>query len=461
MRVTVREDCRLNAASLPPPVMKGLKDELEFVNPEWVRKKKFSRWMGKTPYMLSFLRLNQSGDLIIPRGFTGPLIGILRDAAVSYELRDETRVLPDVPMTFTKALRPYQEGALQAILSRRFGVLQAPTGSGKTVVALAAAAARKQPTLVIVHTKELLYQWQAQAVACLDMPADEVGLLGDGHSRVGTRLTIAIVNSLYRKVQEVRDGIGFLVVDECHKTPARTFTGAVCGFDCGYMLGLSATPYRSDGLTKLIHLYLGEQVHQIGHVSLQHEGQIMTGSVCVRPTKFNYAFRGNYQEMINRLVQNQDRNRIIASDAISEARKGGGIVLVVSDRKDHCEQLEGMIRASGISSCLLTGSVPVEDRKRLIDDLRSGGIQVVVATLQLIGEGFDLPALSSILLATPIRFSGRLIQAIGRILRTHAGKEEARIYDYVDQAPVLRSGFRARRQVYQDLKLHVDGSWDV
>lgn len=456
MHIRVKDDCRLRPEGLPSGVMQWLKDELEFVNPEWIRKKKFSRWMGKTPYRLSFLKIAGSGELVLPRGLTAPLLAVLTSEGLSPEVEDETRLLPEVLMNFGKELRPFQTTAVEAILARRFGVLQAPTGSGKTVVALAVAAMRKQPTLVIVHTKELLYQWREQIRACLDIEPEAVGLFGDGHARLGDRISVAIVNSLYRRVPEVNPHVGFLVVDECHKTPARTFTEAVCGFDCHYMLGLSATPYRSDGLTKLIHLYLGQQVHEVGHLSLQHEGQIMTGSVRIRTTDFSYAYRGNYQAMINRLIADQDRNRLIASDAINEAGRGRGIILVVSDRKDHCEQLERLIRQSGISSRLLTGSLPVEERKKIVEELRTGSIQVVVATLQLIGEGFDLPALSSILLGTPIRFSGRLIQAIGRILRTHAGKEEARIYDYVDKPPVLRSGFRSRMRVYRDLRLHVE-----
>jgi superfamily II DNA or RNA helicase len=72
---------------------------------------------------------------------------------------------------------------------------------------------------------------------------------------------------------------------------------------------------------------------------------------------------------------------------------------------------------AGVRACLLTGSVPVRDRARIVEELNCNQAQVLVATAQLIGEGFDLKQLSSIFLATPIKFTGRVKQYIGRILR--------------------------------------------
>ena len=101
----MKHDCRLSADALPARVMQWLRDELEFVNPEWIRKKKFSRWMGKTPYRLSFLKITGSGEAILPRGITAPLLAVLRAEGLSPELEDETRLLPDVAMTFKKDLK--------------------------------------------------------------------------------------------------------------------------------------------------------------------------------------------------------------------------------------------------------------------------------------------------------------------------------------------------------------------
>jgi superfamily II DNA or RNA helicase len=82
--------------------------------------------------------------------------------------------------------------------------------------------------------------------------------------------------------------------------------------------------------------------------------------------------------------------------------------------------------------------------------LEERDINVLVATGQLVGEGFDLKALSVLFLTMPIKFSGRLMQYLGRVLRTAPGKKQARVYDYVDvHVGVLEAAARARRQVYE------------
>jgi superfamily II DNA or RNA helicase len=83
--------------------------------------------------------------------------------------------------------------------------------------------------------------------------------------------------------------------------------------------------------------------------------------------------------------------------------------------------------------------------------LHEGKIRVLVATSQLIGEGFDLPALSNLFLTTPIKFDGRVKQYAGRILRTDPGKKPPTIFDYVDRTGVLEASFRARKKAYQEL----------
>ena len=130
--------------------------------------------------------------------------------------------------------------------------------------------------------------------------------------------------------------------------------------------------------------------------------------------------------------------------------KRTGIFLVLSDRKKHCETLQGILRFKhGLSSDLLTGDLNDEARRQVLERLRQGKVRVLIATGQLIGEGFDCPDLSTLFLATPVRFSGRIMQYLGRILRPSEHKQKAKVYDYVDVkvAPLL-SAARARQRVY-------------
>jgi superfamily II DNA or RNA helicase len=439
---------------LPVEVETYLRGRLTFDNPKYQENEKFGYWQGYTPEKLTFFHPIRDGYLL-PRGFAAQLVKTLRQRRVPFRVEDRTRIHPEVEFSFQAALRPYQQEALEAILKRRSGVLESPPGSGKTVMALGAIAARRQPALVLSHTKELLYQWQDRAVKFLGLDKGEIGLIGDGKKTLGDRLTIGIVNSVLKRSDEVAPRIGFLVVDECHRTPSRTFTDAVTGFDCRYILGLSATPYRRDGLSRLIHFHLGDRVHRIETRGLQEEKQIMVAKLVIRETGFDFPYHGpeDYQPMVARLAADINRNRLIAGDVLTASKDGNGISLVISDRKEQCRKLARMVFKHR-PTAELYGDMGSTERKRVVLDLQQGKVKVLVATAQLIGEGFDLPALSNLFLATPIKFDGRVKQYAGRVLRTAKGKKPPTIYDYVDRPGVLEASFRARKRAYQELGIN-------
>ncbi len=452
---------RILEADLPEAVVQAIEADLTLPNPRWEQVETYSRSRRRN-FQPEFIRYykRKSGVLLMPRGYIHTLRHRLK--AVSFTVVDKTRTLDPVDFVCRARLHPYQASAVKDITSRRFGVLEAPPGAGKTIIALSVINLRKQPALVIVHTKELLYQWQKRACEFLDMQEDEVGLIGDGHRRIGDRLTIALINSLYRMIDEVRPVVGHLVVDECHHVPARTFTDAVGLFDSTYMLGLSATPYRRDKLTRIIYFYLGDRVHEIRSTELQAMKRIMRAKLIVRHTNCAFFFDADeYQYMISALVADVRRNRLIVDDVAARTWESDkGIALVISDRVSHCEELFRAIRARGVNACMLTGSVPVKDRTRIVEELNCNQAQVLVATAQLIGEGFDLKQLSSIFLATPIKFTGRVKQYIGRILRISEDKEEALIYDYLDVNGMLKNSFSSRMSAYHDLGVKLEGTKD-
>ncbi len=155
-----------------------------------------------------------------------------------------------------------------------WGALISATGSGKTTMGLYLVAQRKQPTLIIVHTKNLLTQWVDRIESFLNIPKKEIGIIGNGKKKIGDKITVATVQSLYKCAGEVAPHIGHIIVDECHRAPSRTFTEAVTAFDSKYMLGLSATPYRRDKLSKLIFWHLGDTHHEIDKSHLIEKGHI-------------------------------------------------------------------------------------------------------------------------------------------------------------------------------------------
>ena len=452
--VTLKVKNRLQLTSidqLPDILVKQIKENLTFINPAWIEHKKLGLSNWKTRRTLSFLR-QYKDKLIMPRGFLPQLVGILRRAALEYELDDQRRVLPEVNFQFMGNLKDFQEEAVGAMSAWDFGTLAAPTGSGKTVIALALVAQRKQPTLIIVHTKELMDQWIERIATFLGVPSKEIGRIGGGKQNLGDRVTVGMVQTLYKCAAKVAPHFGHLVVDECHRVPSRTFTKAVTTFDTKYMLGLSATPWRRDELSRLIYWHLGDEIHEVEKKDLVDVGAILSAEIFIRETQFCPTCdpAEEYSRMLSELTKDPGRNALIVQNVTWEVSKGKGVCLILTDRKAHCETLVNLLLQSGVVAEMLTGDLSGAERRRLVEDLNDGLVKVVVATGQLLGEGFDCRHLSTLFLATPIKFDGRLLQYLGRVLRPSPGKDKARVYDYVDPVGVLQNAARARRRVYSE-----------
>jgi len=451
LKITITSNLRLE--NIPPAIMEILTEQLEFINPKWAENERMGRWNRGTPRMLRFYdRVGRAG-LWIPRGYIRHVIQLCRRNGIRYEIDDRRRSFDSTDYAFKGRLRPFQQTAVERMLSKDFGTLSSATGSGKTIMALYMVARRNQPALIVVHTKDLAEQWIERIETFLGIPAEEVGRIGAGKKSVGTKITVALVQSLYKIAEEIARHIGFLVVDECHRCPSRTFTEAVSSFDCKYMLGLSATPYRRDKLSKLIFWHLGDVHHEVDKGYLVKTGDVLPAKVIVRETNFKPYFDpvNEYSKMLSELAADIERNVLIAADVARETENTTGICLVLSDRKAHCENLQALLKFRfKIESELLTGDLNLDERQEVITRLNQKQTSVLIATGQLIGEGFDCPNLSTLFLATPIRFSGRVLQYLGRVLRPAPGKKSARVFDYVDiRVDTLVKAARARERVYR------------
>ena len=216
---------------------------------------------------------------------------------------------------------------------------------------------------MVVHTKDLAFQWIGQIVRFLGIPESQIGLIGTGKKQVGDAITVALVQSLYRCADTVSKKIGHIIVDECHRTPSRTFTDAVTEFDAMFMLGLSATPFRRDNLSNLIFWHLGDVHHSVDKSRLVEQGHILEAEIIFRQTDFEpyHDPVNSYSKMLLELTMNDDRNHLISADVAHEIQKGEGICLVLSDRKRHCETLYSLLRYKHrVNAELLTGDLSSE-----------------------------------------------------------------------------------------------------
>ncbi len=191
-------------------------------------------------------------------------------------------------------------------------------------------------------------------------------------------------------------------------------------------------------------------MHEVDADHLREIGAILKPEVITRETGFTWCGdqSGEYQRLLSDLTQDEMRNALIAQDVKRELAREAGTALVVSDRVGHLEALAACLRALGEDMTLLTGRVPTAQREAIVERIRAGKVRVLGSTVQLIGEGFDAPGLASLFLATPIKFSGRLLQVVGRVLRPQTGKVP-RVFDYIDPVGVLTASAKARAETYR------------
>jgi len=426
----------------------AVKQYLTMPNPKFSEAEKMSRSTRNIDRELKFYQGRIDG-LVCPRGCATKLYHLCQQHGEDIQIIDNRRTLDPVDFTFAGSLRELQQQAVNDVLSSDHGLLEAGTGAGKSIMALSLIAQRKQPALVIVHTKELVSQWIDRIENFLGIPRADIGIIGGGKFSIGDRITVATVQSLYKRVNEVVPYIGHLVVDETHKAPARMFSEAVSAFDAKYILGLTATPWRRDGLSKVIFWYVGDVTGRIAKDDLVQAGNLCRAEVQWVGTGFSpFADASEeYSKALSELTEDGTRNRLICK-TVSE-NNGHGVSLILSDRKAHCVTLQNILAdVHGIHAEVLTGSTSPKDRERIITALQGDECKYLIATGQLIGEGFDLPGISTVFLTTPVKFSGRLIQYIGRALRPAPGKDKAMIFDFVDDHGVFEASAKSRAETY-------------
>lgn len=449
MKIEVSNKARIIGASAM--VNGALRGQLSMLNPKWVENDRMGRYNGNTPRMLSFADSNQFGETLIPRGHLYDAARFLSQFG-EVEYVDRRRELSPIDVSFKGALRERQAAAVKVMLARDHGTLCAPTGAGKTVMGLAIIAERAQPSLVLVHTKELLNQWKDRAETFLDLPGG-VGLVGGGNKfKPGKPLYVGLVQTVRKRIAEIDQHVGHVVVDECHRTPSATFSDIVTGFSAKYLTGLTATPYRRDRMTNAIFWVIGPCWHKIDELQLESEGDIIPAKIIPRHTTWTTVFdpKKQYGKALKDMTKDVDRNTMIARDVRDDFFLNNGIILVLTDRVDHCRVLAEMIRKAGVvRTAVLTGQTSAKARAGIVTAINNLELDAIVATGQLIGEGFDCKNLDAIFLTTPVKFHGRLTQYIGRVLRPGSGKEYARIYDYVDdKLDVFRKSWASRRRTY-------------
>lgn len=448
IQVTETNCLTITGLAQAPRLRAAICRALTVPNPRYREAVKYNRFLGNLEEFLTYCRVTNTGGLVVPRG----ALALVRQAAarhgVAVEYIDGTYLA--APVHFPGAditLSDAQEKAVEQALEHSKGLIVGPPGSGKTNMGLAVILRRQQPALWLVHTRELAQQAKERAAQLLGLDPQEIGQFGDGQRWIGKRLTVALVQTLARGVPaEIIAAVGTVVTDESHHAPAEQTAKVVSQFPARYLLGLTATPYRRDGLDAVIRFYLGPVTAQLTEDDLAE--RLIAPRVFKRDTQITPS-GDTFVELVSWLCESPRRNRLIAGDVVRAAQKGR-VCLVLTDRVDHAETLGAMIDAQGIRVVVLHGTVPRSEREQVRARIESGELQAVVATGQLIGEGFDAPRLDTLFLATPFSYHGRLVQYVGRVCRTAPGKRDAIVMDYCDDHRMLWASWKRRRAAYEE-----------
>ncbi len=440
--ISLNNNVRLSRIGLPPTLIHFLKEELNFANAEFFIKKKSGRNTFETNRYFKLVEERES-QIIIPRGFIGKLFRFCKESHIDFEFRDERKLKPPIPFGFNATLQNHQLNVINTVSKKDFGVIVAPPGSGKTVIGLKIIVDKGQPSLILVHRKQLLEQWTERIEAFLNISKRDIGVIGQGKAKIGEQITVATIQSLPKELESVQNKFGTIIVDECHHVPAETFRNIIEKLQTYYLYGLTATPFRKYNDGKIIFTHLGEIIANIQSSEVENYKQ---AKILIRNTEFDIPYNSKTDsfEMLSKiLVHDISRNKLILEDIKTELNQGKKAV-IITERKEHIDTLYLFLKQS-YEVIGLSGDDSETSKKAKWKILQDGNFQVLITTGQYFGEGTDLQNISCLFLVYPFSFEGKLIQYIGRVQRSEINPI---IYDYRDHKIDYLNKLFLKRNIY-------------
>lgn len=274
----------VDKSDVPPVLLSRVARLAAFANQEFRRAQAMRLSTRGKPRVIA-CAVDYPRHIGLPRGTVGDLRDLLARNGVQLELRDERCPGAPINATFHGALSAEQQAAAEAMLGHDTGVLAAATGFGKTVIGAYLVAQRGVNTLVIVHRRQILDQWQQQLGTLLVLPKGDLGLFGGGRHRPSGKVDIALFQSLARQgdVADLVANYGQVIVDECHHVPAVSFEQVLRRVRARYVVGLTATPVRKDGHHPIIIMHCGPIRFRTGPKTVR---DVLLYEVVARVTSF-------------------------------------------------------------------------------------------------------------------------------------------------------------------------------
>jgi superfamily II DNA or RNA helicase len=427
----------INTSTLSKVVKDRLKEFATFDNPQIKILLSLRKPIYNTPKTIKgYKEDKKSSTLILPRGLMRDVIALFKEHNIYNGFEDKRFYQKELFPKVVFSLRDEQEKAIQHISKKDFCLCVAPPGFGKTLIGAKMIELRCANTLVIVHKNMLLDQWIERFITYFEMDKKDIGFLGKSKDTLNGKLDIATMQSLKNKPETIKN-YSHVIVDECHHIPAVTFEKILQSFQGKYILGLSATPARKDGMEPLIFQQLGAIAYETKKTkTYNNKLKIVTTDFKSKVDVF--------ADLITEIINNDDRNWLIIEQILQYKNRK---ILLLTDRIEHIQNLEMLLDGKGVQYISIHGSMKKQEQQNNMKKVQNTNL--VLATTSFFGEGIDFQHLNTIILATPISYYGRLVQYLGRIGR---GGDDCLAIDILDnQNAFTLSAYRKRKDGYKQL----------
>jgi len=363
----------------------------------------------------------------------------------------------DIDINFVFTLRDNQKKPIEVCLEKYDsvggGILSLPCAYGKTIMGCYLIAKKKKKTLVVVDQGNLVDQWiERIGQSC---PGAKVGIIqGKKFDIEGKDIVIGMIQSLWKKDYGLNafDSFGHVIIDECHTVSSHKFSKTLHKVNAPYMLGLSATPTRKDGLTKVLKWHIGDILYT---AKTENIIDIDVERVIVKSMNSDYGnqlmdFKGRVRisTMLNKLAYFLVRSNAIIKvivDTLSEHKDRQ--ILLLSDRKQQLEDIYKIIKKHDYCSVgYFIGGMKQDDLNE------SMGCQLILATYGIAAKGLDIKSLNCLIMATP---RSDVRQAVGRVIRDQHKFLVPKIIDIVDNFSVFKNQGKKRFDLYKKRKYKI------
>lgn len=423
---------------LPRELRIELERALTCVNPAIAQARRFSGFVPSSVPRHLYGYMVDGADLIIAPGYASRAREYILSTGLDVEIEFDQRAPAGVQLLYQGDNRGYQGSIVERGAARRQGFFVAPCGSGKTDMGVRLIAWWGLPTLVIVHTRELMRQWCDRIKARLGV---ETSTFGGGNKRAITGdefVIVATVQMLRRSpvlMQQLAICRKYVIVDECHHTPSTTFTEVLGKLNPWVRHGFTATEHRSDGLSAMLQWWIGPKLAEIPREMLEESGHIVRPRLRVFTTRFRASYDpdepGDYSRLLAALCEDRPRLELIVKQMAVWHEVGRVHIVLTGSIEYGYKILEALPAHPVLRGLICHGRMGKRDRANALAAVTSGDCNVLIAT-SLADEGLDLPQLSDLWTVTPTRSESKTEQRAGRVCRPHPGKPVPRLHDIVD-----------------------------